>query len=90
MVKSLFFDPMERVLQVMDELDDAVAGVRQWWLGAHPQILFLLLCAGVLGGLIAALLLGAAPILLGAAAIALGVHGAISLHRRVYRRAQHA
>jgi hypothetical protein len=38
---------MEWVLQVVDEIDDAVAIVRHGWLGAHAQI-------GVLAGSLAA------------------------------------
>jgi len=29
---------MERMLQWVDEIDDAIAVLRQWWLGAAPTI----------------------------------------------------
>jgi hypothetical protein len=56
---------MEWVLQVVDEIDDAVAMLRHGWLGAHVHI------GKLAGGLATATM----------AAVAAGFKGRLSLHR---------
>jgi hypothetical protein len=56
---------MEWVLQVVDEIDDAIAMLRHGWLGAHVQI------GKLAGGLATATV----------SAVAAGFKGRLSLHR---------
>jgi hypothetical protein len=76
---------MEWMLQVVDEIDDAVAGVRHWWLASAPG--FELLLVGVLGlsVFIVALLLGAGTMSIAAAATGISAYAAFALRRRFPR-----
>jgi len=60
---------MEWVLQVADELDDALGALRHGWLGLVAEIGALLLAGLGIGAAVAGLALGAEPALIGAAAI---------------------
>lgn len=76
---------MEWMLQVVDEIDDAVAGVRHWWVAyarAFDLLLVTLLGAGVF---VVAMLLGAATMSLAAAATGISVAAAFALRRRFTR-----
>ena len=68
---------MEWMLQVADEIDDAVATLRLCWIGTAPEIGMVL--AGSIGGLAigAALMMGAEAQLMIAAASVLGVATAL-------------
>ena len=70
---------MEWVLQVFDEIDDAIAAWRQWWLRAAPEMELLLVgCWGIaVFGMTH--LLGAGPVSLAACATGLSSGAAISV-----------
>ena len=76
---------MEWVLQVFDEIDDAIAAWRQWWLRAAPEMELLLVgCWGIaVFGMTH--LLGAGPVSLAACATGLSSGAAISVQRRFTR-----
>jgi hypothetical protein len=50
---------MECVLQWVDEIDDAVAALRQWWLRAAPEIGLLVAAGSGIGALLLAVQAGA-------------------------------
>jgi hypothetical protein len=78
------------MLQAVDELDDAVGVLRQWWLGSGPEIAVVSVGIGGAGVLCAELLLGAGPIVVSAGAIALSAATATSLRRRFEQSISHA
>lgn len=73
------------MLQLADELDDAIGGVRQWWLGAAPYLELPLIALFGIGVFAVAILLGAGPTTVAAAATGLSVCAAFSLRRRFKR-----
>ncbi len=74
---------MEWVLQLADEVDDAVAAWRQWWLRAAPEMeLLLVVCWGAVVFAMTSLL-GVKPVALAACAIALSSRLAFSVQRRL-------
>ena len=73
---------MERVLQAIDECDDALAACRQWWLGSATKIAVLLASAAAAGLFVVALLRGAAPVLLMTCTAVTLAAAALSVKRR--------
>ena len=73
------------MLQVVDEIDDAVAGLRHWWLAAAPG--FELLLVGLFGISVfaVALLLGAGAVTVAATATGISIYAAFELRSRFTR-----
>jgi hypothetical protein len=78
---ALDFGPMEWMLQVADEIDDAFSILRHGWLGLVAEIGALLLAGLGLGAELAGPALGAWPVLLGAAAITANVAALLEIRR---------
>ena len=70
---------MEWVLQVVDEIDDAVGVLRLGWLGLVTEIGALLLVGLGIGAMLAGPMIGAEPATLGAAAITANVAALLQL-----------
>jgi hypothetical protein len=71
---------MEWMLQVVDEIDDAVSTTRLWCLGVHADIGLSLAAACGSGAIVAAIWTGQETLLIGAAALVLGAAGALKIH----------
>ena len=76
---------MEWMLQVVDEIDDAIGGVRQWWLAAAPGVELLLVLLFGACVFAVALLLGAGPVAIAAAATGISIRAAFELRGRFTR-----
>ena len=71
---------MEWMLQVVDEIDDAIGALRLCWVGVATEIAPL--AAGILGiGAITAALLAGAEVLIFSAAIVLSLATALKFHK---------
>jgi hypothetical protein len=72
---------MEWMLQVIDEIDDAVGALRLYYLGVAAEI-GLIVAAGLgIGAICAAIVAGAAVPLILSAAIVLSLTGTLKIHR---------
>jgi hypothetical protein len=72
---------MEWMLQVIDEIDDAVGALRLYYLGVAAEI-GLLLAAGLgIGAICAAIVAGAAVPLILSAAMVLSLTATLKIHR---------
>lgn len=72
---------MECLLQLVDELDDAIAAWRQWWLRAAPELELILAGCWGLAVFAATSLVGAKTVSLAVCAIALSSSLAFSVQR---------
>jgi len=71
---------MEWVLQVVDEIDDAISTARLWCLGVHVDIGLSLAAALGSGAIVAAIWDGQEALLIVAATFVLGAAGAMKIH----------
>jgi hypothetical protein len=71
---------MEWMLQVVDEIDDAVSITRLWCMGVHSEIGLSLAAALGAGAIIAAIWTGQEALLIFAAALVLSAAGALKVH----------
>jgi hypothetical protein len=71
---------MEWMLQVVDEIDDALSTTRLWWLGVHAEIGLSLAAALGTGAIVAAIWAGQEALLISTAALVLGAAGALKFH----------
>jgi len=79
---------MEWVLQIADEVDDALGALRHGWLGLAAEIGALMLASVGIAADVAGHALGAQPALLGAAAICANIAALLKI--RNSRQAQRA
>jgi hypothetical protein len=83
----LFCNPMEWMLQVVDELDDVAGTVRHLCLGAGYNIAIVALGIAGAVALLGLIALGAAPFLIGCGGVLLSAALAFAVQRRVQRLA---
>jgi hypothetical protein len=81
----LVWEPMEWMLQVVDELDDVVGTARHLWVGARRNIA--IVAAGIAGAaaLLGLIALSAAPFLICCSVVLLSAALALLIQRRVLR-----
>ncbi len=60
------------MLQVVDEVDDAVSATRHWWIGVNAEIGLSLVGGICIGGIVAAIWMGQEALLISAAVLVLG------------------
>jgi hypothetical protein len=77
---------MEWILQVIDEVDDALAALRHGWLGFHVESGVALAAGLTMVAIAAALAAGTSPGIIGAAAVMLAAGAAWKLHDARLRR----
>ncbi len=68
------------MLQVVDEIDDAISTTRLWCLGVHADIGLSLAAALGSGAIVAAIWTGQEALLISAATLVLGAAGALKIH----------
>ena len=69
------------MLQVVDEIDDAIGAVRLWGVGMAAELGIKVSAGLSLGGVCAAIWLGEEPLLVYSAAAMLSIAAALKLHR---------
>ncbi len=68
------------MLQVIDEIDDAVSTSRQWWMGVHAEIGLSLLSGIGIGAIVAAIWMGQEALLICAGVLMLGCAGMLKIN----------